>query len=414
MLFLNNSKSFKDTKSRLIRLVCLAAAAMVLFTGCSGSAAAPEPSVQMAATTMESPAQPLLPAIAGRIAQVVPMRSGVVAVLYTDGTVGVAGDETLAQTTAGWTNVIRLYCGEEDGLGALCGDGTALSTSYDLSGWTDLKELHFKWSGVAGLTQDGRVLSAGRWEEGCDPAGMEDIRSITFWHQTCFAVKNDGTVVCADPYSGGDCVQWKNVRELRATAHDLHAILEDGSVVNGLSEDTSGLWGAVKTVDYNDWLFGLSADGQLLTENGQLYAYGGIFSMDPSLGEYSPETAVDISRYKNIKDFLMCGSLLMLKYDGTVEVINCSAQWDFSAWEDIVSIYGGMDADWVYRIYGVRQDGSVVVMMDENDPLELDNYLGWRVRELFRGFDGMVGITPNGRIVGDGAYATTDLDSLCG
>lgn len=403
--------SFRLTAAFLVAVLFFG----VFFTGCGIADADIQESEGVQATAVPA----LLPALAGDIAQVLPMGSGIVAVLYTDGTVGVAGDIALAEKTASWNNIERLYEDSDYDDGYVCHltglrtDGTAVSTRFDLSGWSNLKELHCAWNGTVGVTNHGEVVSVGEFEENLDPAGWTDIRSVTpsdfgLW----YGVKSDGTVVVTDPCDSDVYLTWKNVVRLQATTHDIHAFLEDGSVINGLSEDTSGLRGAVKTVDFNDWLFGLTSDGQLLTENGELYAYGGIFSMDPSIGIYNPETEVDISHCKNIKDFMMCGSLIMLKYDGTVDAINCYAMWDFSGWENITSICACTDADWVSRIYGVREDGSVVVQMDEQNPVELDNYLGWRVCELFSGHNGVVGITADGRLTGDCGYAQTDFTVL--
>lgn len=417
----NCGASVSGGKSRLAGLFAVVVLAAVLIVGgmlilrqdvSDGSSSG--------AVVAETAGQELLTALAGDVAQVLPMNSGVVSVLYTDGTVGIAGDDALAAQTASWKDIRQIYEYYEYSDGFIChlaglrNDGTAVSTKFDLSCWSNLKELHTTWCGIAGLTEDGNVVSAGEWEEGCDPAGMSDMRSLTFWNGICYGIRNDGTVDCAVRYDGDDALTWKNVRELYATTHTMYAILEDGSVVSGLCEDAFGLQGAVKLAAYDDWLFGLSPDGRLLTEQGELYAYCGIFSMDPSIGEYTPEVSVDISRYRNIRDFTFSGALIMLNHDGTVDWVNCSALWDFSSWQNISSVCASEDSDWMPRVYGLREDGTVIVVQDDQDPLELDNYLSWNLAHMIPGKYGVIGITPEGKLVGDGAYASTDFSVLHG
>ena len=107
----------------------------------------------------------------------------------------------------------------------------------------------------------------------------------------------------------------------------------------------------------------------------------------------------------------------MLKYDGTVDTVNVDYYWDLSKWENIEKIVTTYADSYAQpQLYGIRADGSVIVAngsyMQESD--SVDSYLGWRVLDLYNEQHsvGVVGITPEGTLVGDGDYANTDFSVL--
>lgn len=373
-----------------------------------------------------APAECTLSAIAGDIAQVLPMDSGIVAVLYTDGTVGIAGDNGLAAETSSWKNVVQLYYGTQEGeLAACMSDGRAVSTEFDLSGWKNLKELYIAYEGIAGLTTEGNVVTAGSWQNG-DPDGWTDIRRLYLDGFYPFGLKQDGSLICTDDRYYKEFVSLKNVSQLYF-GHGIYAVLEDGRIVSDYyyssERELDQLQEAVELMTIDGWLFGLSGDGRLLAQNtdGWVYNNGDYFTMEPrENSEAYPNIYLKDIRYQNIKDIAECCALLMLKYDGTVDTVNVLCNWDLSQWKNIEKIVpaaiGGFGD---VRIYGVRADGSVIVAASENwlATVNLDNYLGWRVKDLYYSnaawyTSGVVGITAEGTLVGDGDYAKTNLDVL--
>ena len=371
-----------------------------------------------------------LPALAGDIAQVLPMEYGAVAVLYTDGTVGVAGNKELEELVSAWKNVVQLYLGTEEGtLAARKDDGTAVSTEYDLSGWHDVKELYVCWQGIAGLTEHGEIIAVGPWEYS-NPDGWTKIRDFWISDGDCFGLKEDGTIICEEQSYYERILSWENIRQLYFTP-DIFAVLEDGSVVANYGDDYNhildNLQGAVKFID-NGWPFALSADGRLLAvtaEEDWVYNNGDYFTTTEheNVDDY-PNIYIHDIRFQNIKDIYEHHALVMLKYDGTVETVNIDHYWDLGEWKDIETILTThtYNHEWgdTPRIYGVKKDGSVIVAESEynEESITMDNYLGWRVLKLFKGenerygLESVVGITPEGTLVGDGYYADTDFSVL--
>lgn len=364
-----------------------------------------------------------LSALAGDIAQVLPMDSGAVAVLYTDGTVGVAENEELAAATASWKNVVQLYYGTQEGtLAARMADGTATSTEYDLSGWSNLKELYVAYDGIAGLTKDGTVVTAGTWSD-ANPEGWTEIREL-YLSWDVWGVKTDGSLVCTDATANQNFGTLQNVNQLQF-GHGTYIILEDGRVVSDSFSESEFQYirNAESFTVVDGWLFGLSADGRLLAQSrdGWIYNNGDYFTIEERPEEDSnPKIFLEDSRYQNIKALDYQNALIMLKYDGTVDTVNVACYWDLSAWNGIEKVTTASIGDWGSpRIYGVRADGSVIVADADyqQESENMDNYLGWRVVDLFYGdapwyMSGVVGITAEGTLVGDGDYADTDFSVL--
>lgn len=365
----------------------------------------------------------VLPALAGDIAQVLPLDSGAVAVLYTDGTVGVAGNNELAAKAASWKNVAQLYYGTEEGtLLARMADGTAASTEYNLSGWRNLKELYVNYEGIAGLKEDGTIVAVGSWTNG-SPDGWTEIREL-YLSWNAWGLKMDGSLVCTDDTYYKELASQQNVRQL-LFGHGIYAVLEDGGIFCEDFGETEfkQLKDAASLTVIDGWLFGLTADGQLLaqTRDGWVYNDGDSLTMEERPNEETnPNIYPEASRYQNIMALDYQNALIMLKYDGTVDTVNVACYWDLSDWNGIEKITVASIGDWGSpRIYGVRADGSVIVADADyqQESNNTDNYLGWRVVDLFYGdtpwyTSGVVGITAEGTLVGDGDYANTDFSVL--
>ena len=350
------------------------------------------------------------------VGQVIPMEDGSVAVLYTDGTVRVSGNAAFSEAVSQWSGVERLYydrysafCEYGPMLAALTEDGTVLSTAQGLPRWNNVKELYFHWQGAVAVTNDGRILSSGDWDGDAFFAGMTDVEALANCGMEWGCLKKDGSVVFnydMDAYG----IYWTNVEELRASDHGFYAILKDGSVTGGF--DGAKLTPVVKAVDFEDWLFGISADGKLVTQSGgNIYTNAGDLVVDaPGLPYYGRE--VDPRQLAPVRDILPFCGLILLYEDGTVEHIGEYPVWELSAWENVQKIYGASSGFDVQSLYGILQDGSVVMnrFAWEQDTQTVETqYRGWKLQELYTGNGGVVGVTVDGKLVGDGIYENTDF-----
>lgn len=374
--------------------------------------------------TLETGSQKVTAQITADIRQVLPIEDGSVAVLYTDGAVRVSGNTQFSEVTQEWRHVAKIYYnnvvdwrdGEyhyETSLLGLTEDGRVLATDGKLSSWNNVKELHFSWQGIVGVTQDGRVLA-----EGEDVSFLTDLTNVEtlvyseiddIWG----CLKKDGCVTLHGSYINTDEIRWNNVKELRNSDHAFYVIKKDGTVDGGLEDDQSGLNGAVKIVDYEDWLFGISADGRLLTHNGgNIYTNTGDMMVDvPGASYYGGE--VDISQFNQVADIVTSSGLILLNKDGTVDAIGVYPSWDLSDWSNIKKICSMSDADWEnITLYGIKQNGSVIITRynwNRMSQTVTDQYHGWMLQDIYPGNGGVIGLTVDGKLVGDGIYENVDF-----
>lgn len=346
-----------------------------------------------------------LPALAGDVAQVEVLESGVVAVLRTDGTVDVAGNDAMAAKTASWEHIVKLFPGY-DCIGGIRGDGTAVCTNWDLNGWTDIQALYFGTNGAAGLRTDGRVLTAGTWEKNYDPTGWTDIRELYLW-DTLFGLKRDGTVILSTPWDEMGVTKWKDVQQLYPLeGHQLCGRLSDGNFVCTFGK-ADGLKDSVKIVSANGVVYGLTADGRVRTQTGELYRQDGDLWAEADPLYPAAFEKIDISRFRDLKDILASDGLIMLKKDGTVSSVNGWISWDFSTWTQIEKLY----TDGCGSVYGLRKDGSVLVAKNWGEVQGKAN-LGQNVKELYVSSSGVVGLREDGKLVGEGVYTGSLLRTL--
>lgn len=366
-----------------------------------------------------------------QILQVLPMEDGVVAVLYADGIVRVSGNTQLSDAVLDWRNVDKLYADSiykwknnssknELVLFGITQDGSVLSTAGDYSGWSDVKELFITYEGPIGITYNGRVLTEGNWHDTATQNALEsmcDVEALVHSNiQEAFAcLKKDGTVQIIYKYGFGYPaeVHWSNVKEVRDSGHSFYVIKNDGTVDGGLEPPYPGLRNVKKVVSFYDWLFGISVDGKLLTQDGgNIYAYGGLIrSGEPGLTEFGME--IDISRFDQVDDILVCWGMILLNRDGTAVAIGDSPAWDVSDWKFVKKICYAQDFELkMNRLYSLQQNGSVIVNQyswEQDVQTVFHEYLGWEVVDIFQGENGIVGLTADGTLVGDGAYENTDF-----
>ena len=362
-------------------------------------------SIDLMASTAKKGGKKALPALAGDVAQVEILQSNTVVVLRTDGTVDVAGSSELAAKAASWDNIVKIIPGSES-IAGVRADGTAVCSICDISGWKEIEDIYIHWNGVAGIKTDGTVVTAGTWEEEYDPSGWKNIKKLyDLEESSTIGLRRDGTIIKSGFQSNSAVTGWKNVEELYGglEGYNICARLRDGSFVNSIGEDMSGLKGCQK-IAADRFVFGVSPDGRLLSQTGKLYTDGGeihVELQDPHHEE------IDLSRYTNIEDIVGGNGIIMLKNDGTVDCIDRWSNWNFRSWNQIEKIY----TDWYGHAYGIRRDGSVIVANSQGGTSQ-SNYMGWKLKELFIGNGGVVGLTPDGRMVGDGAFSGSFLNSL--
>lgn len=373
---------------------------LLWHSGLLSSLPAVSPTVKFTLTDSSSQK---LPAVAGDVAQVELLSPGAVAVLRTDGTVDVGGNEALAAQTASWSNVVRLVS-YYNYLGAIRADGTAVCSFCDLSGWTDIEKLYIDVDCAAGIRSDGTLVTAGTWRSERDPSGWSNMKELYIGEETTIGLRRDRTVRISNPQRG-TCDAIRDAQELywESGIDNFCARLSDGRFVHANGEEMTGLRGAEK-VELERFMFGLSSDGRLLTENGRLYTDGGELYLDPEYESYVSEA--DLSRYTNIRDIVCCEGIIMLKNDGTVDWIDHWCQWDFSGWTQIEKLYPGCGC-----VYGLRRDGSVMMATCWGGDGQ-SNYMGWKLKELYVGGESLLGLTPEGKFVGDGDFSDYLLSSL--
>lgn len=345
-----------------------------------------------------------LPALAGDVAQVEVLYSDAVVVLRTDGTVDIAGSSELAAKAASWDNIVKIIPGS-DSIAGVRADGTAVCSICDISSWTDIEDIYIHWDGVAGIKTDGAVVTAGTWEDEYDPSGWKNIKKLyDLGGYATIGLKCDGTVLVSGTQNNSTVTGWKNVEEMYGLeGYQICARRNDGSFINTIGEDMSGLKGCEK-IATDRFVFGVSPDGRLLTQTGKLYTNGGEIHVEPQDPYYEE---IDLSRYTNIRDIVGGPGIIMLKKDGTVDWIDHWTSWDFRSWNQIERIY----TDWYRNAYGIRKDSSVIVA-NSQDGTSQSNYMDWKLKELFIGDGGVVGLTTDGRLVGDGAFSGSFLSSL--
>lgn len=370
--------------------------------------------------------------VSTEIKQVLPVENGTIVVLHSDGTVRAAGNIQLSEAVENWSSVEQLYYqrnfiwinGEildESYILGLTKDGSVLSTSGDFSDWRSVRELHCTSRGMLGVTEEGRVLVDRAWTDESSKAalaGIYDVDTLVYSdiQDIIACLKKDGSVQFMYGYGYSDPdIRWNDVKEIRDSGHAFYVIKKDGTVDGGLEESYPGLKDAVKIVHYYDWIFGVSADGRLLTYNGgNIFTNGGDWRMDvPGSPENWYTGEVDVSKYNQVKDIVVFGGLILLNQDGTVDSIGEYPSWDLSDWKDIQKVYCTADSNWnTTMLYGIHQDGTVIFTRNNEEKMVqtvIDAYRGWNLQEIYPGIGGVVGLTTDGNLVGDGIYENIDF-----
>lgn len=214
------------------------------------------------------------------------------------------------------------------------------------------------------------------------------IIALATCRDAVFGVKDDGTVVVAEPYkSFKKASAWKDIIAISAGGELVAGLRADGTVVSYIknSDDTDGLksvkyWKGIKkiSVSYHSYgqfsnMSGLRSNGTIVTtqygstgfthiidiwDNGLYVAAlddNGHVHLNTSHGIYGEETCQswdDIISISSGGDYI-----LGLKADGTVvaEGNNNCGQCEVYDWKDIIAVFAG---DGV--AYGIKEDGTIV------------------------------------------------------
>lgn len=366
------------------------------------------------------------------IKQVLPTENGIVAVLFSNGTVRVVGNDRFSKAVADWSSVDQLYYQrnyvweneefrDDSYIVGLTEDGAVLSTADDFPIWTNVKEIHSTYCGIIGITEDGRVLLDHTWSN----EGFKSALSCMSGVETLVCSDIQGSIACLKQDGSVQVIfddgyidphrHWENVKEVKDSGHAFYVVKKDGTVDGGLEESYPGLKDAVKIVDYYDWIFGVSADGRLLTYNGgNIFTNGGDWRVDvPGSPENWYTGEVDVSKYNQVEDIVVFGGLILLNQDGTVDSIGEYPSWDLSDWKDIQKVYCTADSNWnSTMLYGIHQDGTVIFTRNNGEKMVqtvIDAYRGWNLQEIYPGVGGVVGLTTDGNLVGDGSYENVDF-----
>lgn len=139
-----------------------------------------------------------------------------------------------------WNHVVKLQviCGVEEGVIALCSDGTVLTLNANAFGWfggecnhiADIDCAPYVW---LCLKEDGTVLASGANSALIkeEISQWTDIARISAGSKAA-GIKKDGTVVTAGWLDAPDLSDWKNIKEL-VSDHDSESLIgvcENGTV----------------------------------------------------------------------------------------------------------------------------------------------------------------------------------------
>lgn len=245
---------------------------------------------------------------------------------------------------AGITHIIAL---KEDGTVEVAED---YPPRFNVTGWTNIKAVAAGEGLIAGLREDGTVLSQGwvAWHP-ADTTGWSNITAIAAGADHIVGLKVDGTVIV------------------------------DGYLDDATAEEISG-WTNIKAVAGGGRIVGLKEDGTVVVAGAD---------------------APDVSSWRDIKAIAAEEVLVVgLKEDGTVVTVGCSGgcgESIVSEWTDIVAIAAGRRL-----IVGLKKDGTVVAA-GGNWAGQL-NVSKWKNITSIAAFNKTVGLKENGKVESTGEH----------
>ena len=309
----------------------------------------------------------------------------------------------------GWDHVVQIMALEEYAdrghvpvTIALCSDGTVLydgpenSDYAAVKNWTGVVRLEKEWMWLVGFRADGSVLTTASF----DLSGWTGIRQVVMNNEVALGLRSDGTVACAQNpekmryvsnQEEWDFESWTDVVALLGR-YDPMALRADGTLYMSASEreylSDSG-WG-----DPKDWTDIVALGNWLYGEPAALKADGTVIG-------FPEEEWHDIVSIYSLPD-----SAFGLRADGTVAVYPAANPHytderleRVREWTDIAALSAG--GEYRYLPVGLHSDGTAVcVTVDwENEPNGVD-LSGWTdLRGLFTNSVLTLGLRSDGTVL---------------
>lgn len=379
---------------------------------------------------------PLFP-IAGDVVQVA-LHSPQCAVLRTDGTVRVIGDNTYGQcNTTHWQNVVKIWVDRYVTFG-LTKDGTVLATNGEYSDWTDVAKLFIhrdfdvdesikQYPAVVALRTDGTILGSGYISDETnlnilkrDYSRWTDIQNIVIDSVSkcdrIIGLKKDGSIEIAASQAYEETKWPSNVKEL---VHDCNvdeetfAITEDGHVYY-IGSDCTFMDIGLKNIDslnvacFEGYLCGITKNR---TAIGTQYYH--IFDRYNYYEEILPD-------FYDIKTIAACrANVIGLREDGAV--VSCDYRYPKETAQVVCTDVSKIVevADWC--VVALQNDGTILCIslsgltMSPEDMGGSTNWAEWEdIVDVWSSYftpTCFVALTGEGKLVGDG-FPEGSLETL--
>ena len=286
--------------------------------------------------------------------------------LRDDGTVLAAGANDSGQCDVQeWESIAAVYAHDSITAG-LRTDGTVVvagreALNESVSSWRDVTMLALGINHILGLTQDGRVLSAGTNLNGCCETGdWENIVSVWADDSLSIGVTKEGRVKIAGSLGNGILEEeqkeikerisfWTEIRQVVVNGRNIYGLREDGTVLHEGKKDVQNnsqietIKGVISLAAGDGYLAVLQADGTVKT-----------------VGYCRPEIEQEIENWRDV--VALTGTqtgLVCLKQDGTLLVTEPDLGGN-STMEEILSITDAVQAVWQGESLAVLcKDGMV-------------------------------------------------------
>ena len=286
--------------------------------------------------------------------------------LRDDGTVLAAGSNDSGQCDVQeWESIAAVYAYDTISAG-LRTDGTVVVAGRDtlnesVSAWQGVTMLALGLDHILGLTQDGKVLSAGTNMEGCCETGdWENIVSIWAGDRISIGITKEGKIELAGnlSYSMSEKEQ-QEIKKKMASWTGIKQVLIDGPTVYGVRQNGTVLCESIVEEKSFDQTEQLTEVISLVAGDG----YEAVLQMDGKVknaGYCRSEIRSEIEGWRDV--IALTGtkySLACLCRDGTILVTSPDLGGNSSP-EEIFSMEDAVQAVWQGDSISVlRQDGTV-------------------------------------------------------
>ena len=256
-----------------------------------------------------------------------------------------------------------MYCIHNDGTVSIRDDEGNYTKIQDPA-WSDIVSVVYHDIGLVGLKADGTVVTT-------DPE-HEEAKIMSQWENivSLHTYSGYGSIIALNPagevfYAGDNPVitQWTGIVQLADSYYGMFGLKADGTVVSENSDFDLSSWTDVKQLAVGEgFLAGLRSDGTVL-----------LFPFEEGT------MSEDLSGWTDVVKISAYYKLLGLKADGTMLATETMyPEWmaeligdlDFSKWKDLVDIYA-----WGASFIGLKADGTVLAAgMDEGGQLNVGKW----------------------------------------